>query len=258
MAFISITTPFQDRALDAKELVGIILPCCQHRPSMHNEVVKMIQQIHHEMESNYQIPKHRHLVQFVPALPPTGFSALVKDYKHVSHLMTLADRPNNRIKLAALGKELAKDMQQYHEAQRVKALKRQEQNEYDVQLLSFVVDQVANRPHVYNQVVVQLQQLHHQLLYQERRRRPCFGANRVAPAVLTWKKEVRPTSQERWKDVAKLDELLDVIPEPSSIRRVLQDLQIKCRNEAKLLFKNETTASDAPPALISITSSTSW
>ena len=241
-----IENPVEDLYNDVEELITTVLTCCQHRPSVYNEVSTVVIKLLSEVESRGKEihPKVEDFDWFLPEESScNSLVELQKDRNLLDKLVAvdIPQRPNVRSKLEALRDQIQSDIVTFNTIKIDKAKKTAKERDFDRAILAFILEKVSDRPHIHNRVVVELQKLQHEDSYKQRRqsrRRRRRRRRATTSAPLCWKKEEQPTALNRWEDVVRLDEIIDAVPETKlSLRELLVDLKDKCREEAKELQK---------------------
>jgi hypothetical protein len=255
----------EDLQKDVDELVRTILPCCQHRPSVYNAVSKVMQALHADIRAqgedpdavDFQSPTGDIFEKFVWFLPPksttpNSLAEVLKDHMLLKQLWDIPKRRTVRLKLLAIRDSSQADLDVFHAIQQKKIAAYQKQLDQDRALLSFVLDNVQDRPHIYNHVILQMQSNNLQPKYQKevniytkprhRRFLPQHHRNSSSKAKpLRWKQEDPATAQNRWQDVERLDELMDAVPDTSlALSDMLYNLNETCRSEAKSLQRAQS------------------
>jgi hypothetical protein len=250
---------------DIAELRNVILPCCKHRPTLYNEISALshhmlkINLIHDNNDWNSVMGESHH--EYLEEKSAKSKIELEKDKDFLDRILNsdVAQRPKIRSHLRKIQNQIQKDLDTYKEIIKSKEDYWERERLRDIEILQFVVDQVMDRPHVYNRVIVELQKLQHELTSQElrssrgrklfssRRNRRIMGTSRKKglkshPEPCRWKQEDTPSSTTRWRDVEVLDHILDLVPETKLyLRELLLELKDQCLNEAKKLQNIEAS-----------------
>ena len=233
---------------DLKEYTTVILPSCEHRPSVYNEVSRIAKEQLRKIESIHKEEAHPpddDFEWFLPQLIPSSIVELEKDRNLLDQLLNhdIPKSSNIRSSLATIRDQIQADINTFVDLKRVKILRMEKELEFDLHILRFIAECVEHRPHVYNRVVVQLQKLQRESQFQETapsRRQPPRLKSGSTP-LLRWKREEYATALNRWMDVLTIDEVVDVVPETKVfLRGMLLDLKEECREEAKELQKLES------------------
>lgn len=169
---------------------------------------------------------------------PNSIEEIQLDYDLLKSLNLKARRNRVRHVIRRLIDQLESDIALYKDIRREKALRSKSERDAERNFLIFVLDQIENHPHVYNQVLVRL----HSLGPKSRQRNNSKHER--------WKKTLKATSKIRWSDVQCLDELMDFVPTESPVRDFLHVLRESCRAEAKTLTRLELRDnSESPPTI---------
>eukprot|EP00545_Synedropsis_sp_CCMP1620_P005789 CAMPEP_0119005830 /NCGR_PEP_ID=MMETSP1176-20130426/1950_1 /TAXON_ID=265551 /ORGANISM="Synedropsis recta cf, Strain CCMP1620" /LENGTH=234 /DNA_ID=CAMNT_0006957677 /DNA_START=215 /DNA_END=916 /DNA_ORIENTATION=+ len=188
---------------------------------------------------------------------PNTLVEVQKDCLLLHQIWDVPRRRNVRSKLLAIRNQIQADLDTFHTIQKKKTREHQKRLDQDRELLSFVLEHVQDRPHIYNHVIMHMQTItptvhQHACSNEKLARRRRFASqqpnhhrrgsnNSKATAPLRWKREDAPTAHNRWDDVVRLDELMDAVPETSlALCDLLHNLKQKCREEAKTLQKTES------------------
>ena len=233
---------------DLNEFTTVILPHCKQRPSVHNEVSRVVQELRHLVESiQGKCVKDPGVDAecFLPQGIQSNIIELKRDHEFMIQLLNgdIARRPGVKRKLRSIRKQIEANMENFRKTNHSKSRRLVKQRDANLQWVAFVADSVGNRPHIYNRVLVELQRLEYEASFQK----PRIVSRRSSPSryssstPLRWKREEHPTSASRWLDVSTIDEILDFVPETKvSFRQLLYQLKEECRDEAKKLQKVES------------------
>lgn len=230
---------------DYDECTNYVLPLSQRRPNVHRELVKVAQHLVRDIEASpdYTDGSLKNVSFFVPQRNANAdnIEELAKDLELINTLMNVSNR-RVRTKLITL---------QFKTQQALRDIKEHgEEPAATFDELAIFLSTLAllkDRPHVWNQVVVEVQRLQkEQKQQQQPEELSVWGflsgtkpPTSKSPKSFQWQPETRRTSEERWQDVERIDEVLDTVPEKSSAHHMLDQLKKKCATEARALQRVE-------------------
>jgi hypothetical protein len=265
-----------DLQKDLAELRNVILPCCIHRPSLYNEISALT---HHMLDislihnkNDWKSVMGESCQAYLEETSAKSRVEMEKDMAFLDKILSsdVAHRPKIRSYLQKFRSQIQKDLNIYNEIKKAKEAHWERERLRDIDLLQFVVDQVMDRPHVYNRVIAELQKLQHELIFQElrgSRDRTTFTSRRfrnqrsmgtsrrkglkLHSEPCRWKQEDIPSSATRWRDVEVLDHILDSVPDSKLyLRELLTELKEQCLNEARKLQNIELGTQNSGHAII--------
>lgn len=238
---------------DAVELVVILLPRCLDYPRCYNLISVAVQKLTKEVDALCLLKdqtvvrssEHIFLPNYVISLPGGSISKTPeRDARHLSEMMHRISRPGAREKVL----QVKQILDQETEALKLKRLMSYERQmkvtEQTIQELLKVLSRYDNRPHLYNLIVDRI----HTLDKEARRNIPPEKKSSIFEllkatsfisselAALKCKPEGHATAEGRWYDVMSIDDIIDTFP---LISCILNELKVRCHNEAKILQQNE-------------------
>lgn len=258
--------PSELRRLDAEELINRILPRCQVRPYVYNQIAMLTKEFQNEADALAQGEAKEAGVAYKP-LPRTPFvmhfPADVSQYTMedrkvdvalLSDILAIPRRSLVAAKLSRGKMVLENDLKQMEReyAQLLAAQKRaaraaqvaptpaappvvpaaapprvSQGSLTTTQTLTMILPSLADRPALYNQVCNLIQ-----LSSEEDKTSP-----EVTPEKRDYDREM--SSEERWKDVERLDEIIDFLEDGTVAKASFEGMKLTALAEAKAAQKIE-------------------
>lgn len=180
-----------------------------------------------------------------------SIAELEKDLTLINMLMHVSNR-RVRTKLITLQFKTQQTIREKKERQDAGEEEEEPTSFDELAIFLSTLAMLKDRPHVWNQVVVEVQRLQKEqaestaAATEESSVWDFFGSATKKPQhananeTYQWQPETRRTSEDRWQDVERIDEVLDnTVPEKSAAHHMLTQLKKKCATEARALQRVE-------------------
>jgi hypothetical protein len=250
-------SPSLERRLDAEELIYWILPFCQTRPRVYNQVAKLVMECQNEaddlaqMEAEVKGETYKPLLRssFIMHIPVKPLNYTIADRKMDLGLLMELTSVQRRKEVMNMIHKMKNDLEcdiktlerDVRESERNRRKERTNMVHTYLSVLPFLLD----RPSLYNQVIAHIEMVEDGTMDQSQLmafKKAIEGTQEVPSTRDEWKdaQDVHDLlSKEIWLDVQRLDEILDFLKDKSHAKVAFETMKTRAIREAKCLQKVE-------------------
>jgi hypothetical protein len=251
-------SPALEKRLDAQEFIDCILPICQTRPRVYNQIAKLVMECQNEAddlaqkEANvrgdvYTTPLLRS--SFIMHIPVKPLSYTIADRKMDLNLVKNLNTVKRRLDVMKMIHKLKMDLegeiqtleQELRESERNGRRERTSMVHTYLSVLPFLID----RPNLYDQVIAHIEMVEDGTLDPSQLnafKKVHIETHKAPSSRNEWKdaQDVHDLlSKEIWLDVQRLDEILDFLKDKSYAKVAFETMKTRAIREAKSRQKIE-------------------
>ena len=233
--------PSYERRLDAEELRQWVLPCCNLRPRVYNQISKLTREFQDEADAlaereareegeEYNPLKRSSFVMYMPT-KSLNYTMLDRklDLALLTDLLSVQRRAYVATKLELRRGALEQDIKSLEKSMKDAVRNRMKERSLMLQTFTSALLYLQDRPNLYNQVCD-----HIAMLVDD----DSNPAHRVIPMTIPHETGVNGlSSHEHWKDVQRLDEIIDVLMDGSFVKAAFETMKLRAVSEAKAMQK---------------------
>ena len=235
--------PSSERRLDAEELIQWVLPCCTIRPRVYNQISKLTREIQNEADDLAQREAREEGEEYMPLkrssfvmyMPTKSLNYTMMDRKldlaHFTDLLSVQRRAYVATQLEMRRSALEEEIKSLEKSMKDALRNRARERSLMLQTFASVLLYLQDRPNLYNQVCA-----HIAMLVEDN----ADAHLQIMPMAIPQDTEGHDlSSQEYWKDVQRLDEIIDVLIDGSFVKAAFETMKLRAVAEAKAMQKME-------------------
>jgi hypothetical protein len=240
---LPVLNPSAERRLDAEEVIRWVLPNCQIRPYVYNQIAKLAERLQNEADEmalteakaageEYKPLKRTHFVMYMPVNSPNLPIADRKlDLALVTDLVSVKRRSMVILMLNSIRMRMQQQIKSMEADQQASARRETEERSLMLQTYISVLPRLRDRPSLVSQVGA------HIAMLVDGDADKYMGA---AP-----EEERARSSRDYWEDVQRLDEIIDTLADGSFAKAAFGTMKMSAVAEARALQKIEVEQSRA-------------
>ena len=235
--------PSAERKLDAYELIQYVLPSCQIRPYVYNQIARLAKEVQNEADELAQAEAREEGEEYFPLKRNCFVMHISENIRHytiedrkldvalLTDLVTLKRRAYVAVKLNRGKYVLENEIKAMERAQKQAARDSVKERSLMLQTYTSVLPHLRDRPNLYSQVCA-----HISMLVEG----DAAAQKRIVPAKIPVEAgEPEISSHEQWLDVQRLDELIDVMIEGSFVKAAFETMKMSAVADAKATQQKE-------------------
>lgn len=235
--------PSSERRLDAEELIQWVLPCCTIRPRVYNQISKLTREVQNEADELAQREAREEGEEYIPFkrssfvmyMPTKNLNYTMVERKLdlalLTDLLSVQRRVYVTTRLEIHRNSLEQEIKSLEKSMKDAVRNRVKERSLMLQTFTSALLYLQDRPNLYNQVCAHIamvvedhSDVHLQLI----------------PMAIPQETEGHSlSSQEYWKDVQRLDEIIDVLMDGSFVKAAFETMKLRAVAEAKAMQKME-------------------